>query len=439
MFGRNRRWSKIVVGLMLVFMLTACDLLPFEVDWSWLTGETEPAPVSTTPPTGELTPIAEAEVTPTPSGPPKDLTIWLPPDMDPQGSDQAARLLKAQLEAFEVENGITIHTRVKNSEGPGGLLDALTATSAAAPSVLPDIIVLSRDDLETAALKSLVYSLDGKTTLIDEVDWFAYARELALIQGSIYGVPFTGDALSIIYRSDIVSPAPNTWFDLNTTTSEIAFAANDAQANVSLALYQAAGGSVRDNQNRPLLEVSPLTDVLNLYKQSVDIAAYRQLVLQLQNEEQAWLAYDNEQAQAAIVPVSIYLQQKPKNTDMITIPPVKDMTLTTGSGWVWALATPQPERQALSVALMETLSESAFLSAWNEAYGGMPPRPSALDAWQDAGIRSLISQISVMTILEPSSSITASLGPVIRDAVIQVLRDNVEPAVAAQKAVESVR
>jgi ABC-type glycerol-3-phosphate transport system substrate-binding protein len=439
MFGRNRRWSKIVVGLMLVFMLTACDLLPLEVDWSWLTGETEPAPVSTTPPTGELTPIAEAEVTPTPSGPPEDLTIWLPPDMDPQGSDQAARLLKAQLEAFEVENGIKIHTRVKNSEGPGGLLDALTATSAAAPSVLPDIIVLSRDDLETAALKSLVYSLDGKTTLIDEVDWFAYARELALIQGSIYGVPFTGDALSIIYRSDIVSPAPNTWFDLNTTTSEIAFAANDAQANVSLALYQAAGGSVRDNQNRPLLEVSPLTDVLNLYKQSVDIAAYRQLVLQLQNEEQAWLAYDNEQAQAAIVPVSIYLQQKPKNTDMITIPPVKDMTLTTGSGWVWALATPQPERQALSVALMETLSESAFLSAWNEAYGGMPPRPSALDAWQDAGIRSLISQISVMTILEPSSSITASLGPVIRDAVIQVLRDNVEPAVAAQKAVESVR
>ena len=439
MFGRNRRWSKIVVGLMLVFMLTACDLLPFEVDWSWLTGETEPAPVSTTPPTGELTPIAEAEVTPTPSGPPEDLTIWLPPDMDPQGSDQAARLLKAQLEAFEVENGIKIHKRVKNSEGPGGLLDALTATSAAAPSVLPDIIVLSRDDLETAALKSLVYSLDGKTTLIDEVDWFAYARELALIQGSIYGVPFTGDALSIIYRSDIISPAPNTWFDLNTTTSEIAFAANDAQANVSLALYQAAGGSVRDNQNRPLLEVSPLTDVLNLYKQSVDIAAYRQLVLQLQNEEQAWLAYDNEQAQAAIVPVSIYLQQKPKNTDMITIPPVKDMTLTTGSGWVWALATPQPERQALSVALMETLSESAFLSAWNEAYGGMPPRPSALDAWQDAGIRSLISQISVMTILEPSSSITASLGPVIRDAVIQVLRDNVEPAVAAQKAVESVR
>jgi ABC-type glycerol-3-phosphate transport system substrate-binding protein len=271
------------------------------------------------------------------------------------------------------------------------------------------------------------------------VDWFAYARELALIQGSIYGVPFTGDALSIIYRSDIISPAPNTWFDLNTTTSEIAFAANDAQANVSLALYQAAGGSVRDNQNRPLLEVSPLTDVLNLYKQSVDTAAYRQLVLQLQNEEQAWLAYDNEQAQAAIVPVSIYLQQKPKNTDMITIPPVKDMTLTTGSGWVWALATPQPERQALSVALMETLSESAFLSAWNEAYGGMPPRPSALDAWQDAGIRSLISQISVMTILEPSSSITASLGPVIREAVIQVLRDNVEPAVAAQKAVESVR
>jgi multiple sugar transport system substrate-binding protein len=437
--GSKMRLARIVLGLMLVFMLTACDLLPLEVDWSWLTGETESVPETMTPSVSDLTPTAQAEVIPTPSGPPDTLTIWLPPDMDPQGADQAAQVLKAQLEAFELENGITIHTRVKSRQGPGGLLDALTATSAAAPSVLPDIIALSRDDLETAALKSLVFSMDGKTMVIDEVDWFPYAHELALIQGSIYGVPFTGDALGVIYRSDIISPAPNTWFDLNTTTSEIAFAANDAQANVSLALYQAAGGSVQDNQNRPMLEVEPLTAVLNLYKESVDIEAYRQLVLQLQNEEQAWLAYNNEQAQAAIVPVSIYLQQKPANTGMITIPPVKEMTLTTGSGWVWALATAQPERQALSVGLMEALSESAFLSEWNEAYGGMPPRPSAVDAWQDAGIRSLISQISVMTILRPSSSITASLGPVIRDAVIQVLHDNVEPAVAAQKAVESVQ
>jgi ABC-type glycerol-3-phosphate transport system substrate-binding protein len=359
--------------------------------------------------------------------------------MDPEGNDMAARLLKAQLKTFEDENRIKISTRVKNRQGPGGLLDALTATSAAATSVLPDIIVLSRDDLETAALKSLVYSLDGKTTVIDEVDWFAYAREIALIQGSLYGVPFTGDALGIIYRSDLISPAPITWLDLNTATTVIAFAANDAQADVSLALYQAAGGSVRDNQRRPILEVEPLTAVLNLYKQSVDFAAFRDLVLQFQNEEQSWLAYVNEQAQAAIVPISIYLQEKPENTGMIPIPPVKDITLTTGSGCVWALATGQPERQALSVALMETLSDSAFLSAWNHAYGGMPPRPSAVDTWQDFGVRSLISQISVMTILKPSSSITASLGPVIRDAVIQVLRDNVEPAVAAQKAVESVR
>jgi len=433
------RLARIVIGLMLVFVLTACDALNVDVDWSWLTGATEPAPVTTALPESEATPEIEEEVTPTPSGPPASLTIWLPPDMDPEGGDKAAGLLKAQLDAFAVENGITINTRVKNSQGPGGLLDALTAASAAAPSVLPDIIVLSRDDLETAALKSLVYSMDGKTTVIDEVDWFPYARELALIQGSLYGLPFTGDALGIIYRNDIINPAPNTWFGLNTTTSVIAFAANDAQANVTLALYQAAGGAVRDNQRRPMLEVEPLTDVLSLYKQSVDIVAFRELVLQLQNEEQAWLAYNNEQAQAAMVPVSTYLQQKPVNTSMIPIPAVKDITLTTGSGWVWALATGQPERQALSVALMEKLSESAFISAWNEAYGGMPPRPSALDAWQDAGVRSMISQISVMTVLKPSSSITASLGPVIRDAVIQVLRDNVEPAVAAQKAVESVR
>jgi len=329
--------------------------------------------------------------------------------------------------------------RVKSRDGAGGLLDALTATSAAAPAALPDVIALSRNDLEMAALKSLVFTMDGKTTLIDAGDWYPFAHDLSFIQGSLYGIPFTGDAQAIVYRSDIISPAPLSWNELNNATSVVAFAANDPQAQLTLALYQAAGGAVMDNQRRPTLEITPLADVLALYDLYVDISEYRNTVLNLTNTSQAWQAYVQGDAEAAIVPVSTYLREKPQNSGLIMIPPVKDLALTTGSGWVWALATPQIERQNLAVALMEWLSDAKFLAEWNAAYGGMPPRPSSVEFWSDANLRSMVNQISGMTILEPSRAISMSLGVAVREAVVQVIRDGASPGVAAQQAVESVQ
>jgi len=69
----------------------------------------------------------------------------------------------------------------------------------------------------------------------------------------------------------------------------------------------------------------------------------------------------------------------------------------------------------------------------------MPPRPSALEGWENQSLKSLLSQISVMTVLRPSNDIIASLGPILRDAVIQILQEQVDPAQAAQVAQESLQ
>jgi len=435
-----RQVSRIVLAVMTLLSFTACDVLPLDIEIPWLTPKSESATqTQLTPQAPQVTPEQPLDITQTSAPPPTSLTVWLPPDMDPEGADPSAEILKARLDAFETQQGIDIVVRIKSRDGAGGLLDALTATSAAAPAALPDVIALSRNDLEMAALKSLVFTMDGKTTLIDAGDWYPYAHDLSFIQGSLYGIPFTGDAQAIVYRSDIISPAPLSWNELNNATSVVAFAANDPQAQLTLALYQAAGGAVMDNQRRPTLEITPLADVLALYDLYVDISEYRNTVLNLTNTSQAWQAYVQGDAEAAIVPVSTYLREKPQNSGLIMIPPVKDLALTTGSGWVWALATPQIERQNLAVALMEWLSDAKFLAEWNAAYGGMPPRPSSVEFWSDANLRSMVNQISGMTILEPSRAISMSLGVAVREAVVQVIRDGASPGVAAQQAVESVQ
>lgn len=80
--------------------------------------------VKTPNPTGELinsTQTAEGAI----------LQVWLPPEFDPVGNSPASQLLKARLADFVVEHpGTQLEVRVKGLDGPGGLLDALSAANA---------------------------------------------------------------------------------------------------------------------------------------------------------------------------------------------------------------------------------------------------------------------------------------------------------------------
>ena len=97
----------------------------------------EPMPVASevVQPTEPAT--AESPVAATPSATassPQVLRIWLPPEFDPQAETPAADILRARLEEFTRRRaGMRIEVRVKAVEGPGGLLDALSSASAAAP------------------------------------------------------------------------------------------------------------------------------------------------------------------------------------------------------------------------------------------------------------------------------------------------------------------
>jgi hypothetical protein len=79
--------------------------------------------------------------------------------------------------------------RIKALDGPGGLLDALSAANAAAPLALPDLILLPRPQLETAALKGLLTPFDGLSASLNNGDWYDYARDLAQLQDSTFGLP----------------------------------------------------------------------------------------------------------------------------------------------------------------------------------------------------------------------------------------------------------
>ena len=186
----------------------------------------------------------------------------MPPQFDPFAETEAGALLQAKLNEFVARRpGLQVEVRVKAENGTNGLINALTTTRSAAPSVMPDLVALSRANLESATAKGLLHPLDGLTTLPDDPDWYPYAHQIAHIQNTTYGLPFAGNALALVgYRA----PLPSAWNDLPGETLFI-FPAADSRALFTLSLYLSAGGTLQDTQGRLKLDEAILAKVLTLY------------------------------------------------------------------------------------------------------------------------------------------------------------------------------
>ncbi len=426
--------------ILLAFSLTGCDVLSAALDLPWFgktaqPGETTPIALSQTAmPTEQVT-----ETTPTPAPPPTELTIWLPAEMDPGKETQAATLFQARLDTFAAEHGITVNVRLKNLNGPAGLLDAITAAAAAAPDVLPDLVVLQRKDLETAALKSLVQPLDALTTIVDGEDWFPYARNLGLIQNVVYGIPFVGDPLTLVYDAEMETPPQSNWASIATNEGNIAIFADDSQAAFMLTLYLSLGGLVEDNQRHPILEVSPLTRALQVLKEANQKNKILPGSLQFTNENQVWEAFDEKNANMAVVSTSRLLRAMQIGRDNLPEPAIRETSLTLATGWVYAVATPKTERQTLAVALAEFLTEPGFLSSWSEAIGRVPVRPSSLASWKSDTYKLGFTLLSNAAVMVPSNEVMASIAPVLREATMLILKDNADPGETARQAVENLK
>ena len=377
-----------------------------------------------------------ASTTATPTGP-QTLEIWVPPEFDPSSGSAAAEKLRSRLAEFEAQNtDLLVSVRVKAASGPGGLIESLSAASAAAPAVLPALVALSRSDLETAALKGLVYSLDGLTHMVDDTDWYPYARQLALIQGSAFGLPFAGDAQLLLYRPAVLPDAPADWPGVINSNLPLAFAAADGQALTTLQLYLSAGGEVKDSQGRPTLQAEPLAQVLKLLDEGVKTGVFPNWLAQYQTDGQAWQAYREQRTQLLITWSSHYLADLPADTAATPLPSLGEKPVALATGWVWALSDPVVERRAASVRLAEFLVDSEFLSQWSLQAGYLPTRPSSLTAWSNEGLRSLLSPIALSAQVRPSNDLLLGLGPILEDATLQILKQQGDPVQIAQAAAE---
>ena len=442
-------WRLRCVALLILLSLVGCSILPSQPG--------DQAPVGTPTPqlvlTSGVSATAVAETPATPSAPEETtdtpqserasmVRIWVPPEFDPEGNSPASQLLKARLDEFTVENpDVRLEVRVKALDGEGGMLDSLVVANAAAPLTLPDLVLLPRPLLESAALKGLIYLFDGLTNLMDDPSWFEYAQQLARLKSGIYGIPFAGEAMVLANRPSLLGTRSYNLEDYLEPGEVLLFPAADPQALYTLSQYLAKGGSLQDAEGRPWLDEAILTNILEFYQRASLAGVMPYWLTQYSNDAQVWEAFTGGEFPMAVTRASMYLKNSQSGTAdlaMAPMPILDDAPFTLASGWSWALAGQDPEKRLLSVRLAEFLVEPEFLADWTSAAGYLPPRADALQNWQNADLRQVVEQISYSAQLMPSLDVISTLGPALQQAVVDVLKAQNDPQTAAQETTDQV-
>jgi multiple sugar transport system substrate-binding protein len=421
---------KLIVRLLPIFMLVplliACEDLPVVAT----TPTASPTPTTTSTPMAQPTAPLVRTVT---------LQVWVPPQFDPSNGSPASQILQARLDEFtEQRSRVYIDVRVKAVSGPGGLLDSLSTTSVAAPLALPDLIALPHNALEAAALKGLLLPFDEFSTLMDEDDWYEFAKQLSHLQNTTFGLPFAGDALIMLYRPAEISEPPTDWSSLLEVDDILAFPADDKQALFTLAQYLAAGGQIRDSEGRPTLESNILTSVLTFYQSAQDVGVMPFWLTQYTSDDQSWEGYLDNRSNLVVSWISRYLSELPVDSNATALITSNGKPFTLSNGWVWALSNPHPDRITLSVELAEFLTSPDFLSEWVSAAGFLPPRASALDGWVDSTSRSLVDKVAKSAKLIPPGDLLAAISPALQQATLDVLKDQADASTAARQAVNKL-
>jgi ABC-type glycerol-3-phosphate transport system substrate-binding protein len=414
--------------LILLILLAGCAGLPGQESDS--APEPSPTPTNSVLPTLENTQSAPGVTT---------LRLWVPPEFDPASETPAGDLLQERIDQYTAQRSdIRIETRVKASSGSGGLLDSLSSANAAAPLVIPDLVLLPRSSLEIAALKGLLFPYDGLTESLDDGDWFPFALELGQIQTSTFGLPFAGNALVSLYRpSEIESPATD-WASALEAGQPIAFPAAEEAAHFPLAEYLSTGAPVQDADGRPFLDSAALIDVLSFFQEAESAGVMPFWLTQFTDDEQSWEAYTENQVNTTVTWINRYLSTLSGDTAAAPIITQDGTPFTLATGWVWALSNPQTERHALSVDLAEYLTAGEFLSTWSETAGYLPTRAAALEGWSNIALRNLVSRVVESSHLIPPNEVMAAVSPALSQATVDILKRQSTPSRGAIEAIESL-
>jgi ABC-type glycerol-3-phosphate transport system substrate-binding protein len=373
------------------------------------------------------------------------LTVWTPLDISPRPEVPGGFALAEQLAAFEQAHPtIRLEVQQKAVTGQGGILSYLRTGRQVAPTVLPDLIILPTDQLAVATTEKLIYPLGNLMPADFVEDLYPVAQSLTRIDNTLVAYPFAVTNLQhLAYnRSVITETLPLTWGELTQVDdAQLVFAAAGSEgAELVLQIYLALGGTLTNELNQPHLDVEPLYAALNQLNRARATGLIQSQSNIAATLTEAWQIFQTGQASLAHTKASLFLRERALgvNEGYAAIPGPDTSLTPIVRGWAWAIATPEPARQALAVELIAWLSASANLGTWSAQSYTLPARRSAFAYWPEDDYIEFLQQQ-----LEHAEPYPAGAGAVVMtalgNAIFDVITLSESPRTAAEQAAAEVR
>jgi ABC-type glycerol-3-phosphate transport system substrate-binding protein len=445
----NSSHTSLIAGLLSLLLVASC--LPQVSVPSSPTVVVTPevsstADVTGTPPGSLATAESEPDEVSSPeSSLPIELILWTVEAVSPEAEGQPGEIFGNGLRAFENSPpDVPVSVVLKNESGKGSVLDYLRTASQAAPSILPDVVVLNTVDLNQLARAGLTFPLDGliSPNLVD--DLLPAARAAGTVDGQLVGIPFEMDVEHLIYNTNKVSTAPIVWTDIISAGTPYVFPAKGRNGLVNdafLIQYLALDGRLQDEEGQPFLDEQAVRAILDYYRQGVEEGIIPADVLTIGDPSEIWSSYVSAQVGIAHVNSHRFLSDRDvlSSTEFGTIPTRDGTSLTITRGRALAVVARDPNRRAVAANLIEWLMAADNNAAWNRATSYLPTRYASFEliGESDPYWPFLQHQLEV-AVPPPVFPEYDQIGRVLQQAVIEVLSEEATSEEATTAAVQAV-
>ena len=442
MIGRNHIWYRVFAALALCGWLSigsACRSTP--------TSEGTPPITPTTVQTETSSPLPTVTPSLLPPEEPSTLTLWITELVSPVERDERSPIFEAQLLAFEATHpGLTVVVHHKKADGKGGLEDFLTTASAAAPAVVPDLMMIDMAQLPALAQKGLILPLDEMLDPDLLSDTYPFAIQGGTVGGLLVGLPFETGVQHALYNTSKIAVPPLSWSEVFSSGATYIFPTLGQGGLVNdafLIQYLSTGGELVDSNGQPTLDPQALTDVLTFYRDGLENGSILSDVLQYDTVRSGWRKYLQAEVVMANISSDLYLEGRgllkvSRATWVPTQAGPPAITLARGNAWV--ITARKPSRVALSVKLLTWLMNPTNMARWSAAAERLPTRRAAFEQMprdEDEYVQFIYTQLEYV-IPYPTSETHKRIYRAMQQAVDAVLRRGEPPALAADGVLQAI-
>lgn len=375
------------------------------------------------------------------------LTFWTIEAISPQAPQELGSFMAASLRTFEANNpAIKLKLLLKKPSGKGGILDFLRTAREAAPTILPDVVIMNATDLEQAYTDGLLQTLDNRLDRSIVQDLLPAARKMGTVNERLVGVPMSLEMEHTIYSTRTFTSTPILWSDVLSSNTRYLFPAKGTNGlinDATLAQYFSAEGGFHNDQGALQIDDRVLRRVLAFYQQGVEVGVIDPTVLEAATSEELWPLYLEDQTGLTQISVRQYLADRDALTNSsFTALPVSDKDdtpVTITHGWVLVLITNDLERQRAALRLIEWFLSTSNNATWNSINNSIPSRDTAFQqlAGNDPYWTFLNEQLNTAQ-PQPGFPGYDQLGRIFQQAVEQVIRGEATPDEATATAMDAL-